>query len=121
MTTGKYGTGLYYKTCLYSGSNQWVDGSLPGGNGELLVAICINKAIGQIDVAVDKTVENSTMTLLIDDKINEGLAQLGVDANEKLNYKIFFQSAHGTRLVPVFKRIHGNPTFLEKLRTIFNG
>ena len=115
----KYDSGQYYKICLYSGSDDWVDGSLPGGKGALLVAIAINTAIGQIDVAIDKSVETSAMTLIIDDKINMGLSKLGIDPKEKLRYKIFYQSANGTQLIPSFKRIHKKSSILKKIANIF--
>jgi len=115
MGTSKYKTGMYYKKCLYAGTGEWLDGALPGGQGELLAAICINKATQQIDIAIDKSIENGKIAILVEDKINEGLEKLGIPASEKLEYKRVYQSTQGTQLMPVFTRVQKKKTFWEKI------
>jgi alanine racemase len=121
MGTSKYNTGMYYKQCLYAGTGEWRDGALPGGDGELLAAICINKAIKQIDIAIDQSIENGKIAILVEDKINEGMDKLGVPQEEKLEYKRVYASTQGTILMPVFTRLPKKESLLKKILNKFSG
>jgi hypothetical protein len=107
MGISKYKTGMYYKTCLYSDSDNWVKGDAPGTKGELLAAICINKATKQVDIAVDKRFEFSKLFLKIYGKLEEAFGELGVDKMEQMEYEMLYQTPSGTRMMPVLNPYEG--------------
>jgi hypothetical protein len=107
MGISKYKTGMFYKVCLYSDSDNWVNGDAPGAKGELLAAICINKATRQVDVAVDKRFEFSRLFLKIYGKLEEAFGELGVDKKEQMDYEMLYQTPSGTRMMPVLNPYEG--------------
>jgi hypothetical protein len=107
MGISKYKTGMFYKACLYSDSDNWVAGDAPGTKGELLAAICINKATRQVDVAVDKRFEFSKLFLKIYGKLEEAFGELGVDKKEQMEYEMLYQTPSGTRMMPVLNPYEG--------------
>jgi hypothetical protein len=116
----KYKTGLYYKSCLYSDSNEWISGDQPGGKGSLVAAICINKAIYQIDVAIDGTNLSSEIVQKALIQVGIGFQKLGIPQAEQNTYKVLYQTANGTTLLPVIKKIkpgnqHPFRSFFERL------
>jgi hypothetical protein len=104
MGSSKYKTGMFYKACLYSESNDWVTGNVPTAKGELIAAICINKSVKQIDIAIDKRFEFGKMILNIYGKLEEAFVELGVNKGEQMEYEMLYQTPNGTRMMPVLKK-----------------
>lgn len=103
MGVSKYKTGMFYKTCLYSDSDDWVIGDVPNTKGELIAAICINKSIKQVDIAIDQRLEFGKMLLKIYGKLEEVFGELGVNKGEQMEYEMLYQTPSGTRMMPVLK------------------
>lgn len=107
MGISKYKTGMYYKTCLYSDSNDWVTGDAPGTKGELVASVCVNKATKEVDIAIDRRFEIGKMFLIIYGKLEEAFGKLGVDKKEQMDYEMLYQTPSGTRMMPVMRPVEG--------------
>ena len=101
---GKYKSGLYYKICLYSGSPEWIHGSQPAGQGELLAAICVNKDTCQVDIAVDRERFTSEFRQDIEKELDKAFATLKVHEYDRQHFELLYQTPTGTTLIPTVKR-----------------
>lgn len=100
MAYSKYKTGLFFKACLYSRSADWIAGDVPGGKGDLVASLCINKATREVFIAMDRGSNASELLLKVHAKMDEGFRLLGVSRREQDQYQMLYQTPTGTTLMP---------------------
>jgi hypothetical protein len=98
---GKYSTGILYKTCLYTGNDQWCPASLAQTGSGLIAAICVNKATRQIDVDYDTA--NKELKNKVDTELLHVFEVLNITELQQAEYRINDTESKETRYVPLVK------------------